>query len=452
MCYRVLYMVENRIYPNFWEDCDDIEGLDIENEDLCLVSLSGAVKLIVTQYLEDYRNPWVLNEREMSTLAQIMSAEPKIPIKAFIKTLLTAAEDPRQTDDKLYYHVSSFMVSQFAKFKQQPQESLILLNNYRGDVQNKFIDSISQTPYMSQEQLFNASKKRVQMVILRVLETILKHWEHENIRRYVGSLIRKSFRKYFWLKDTEYVREWILCLCKAPNVQNQPQIVTDYFNDEVHPWIVAMKITVKQHVQLTNLKLSDYVIDIIPRSRNIQTSEDFWGTRKSRMSAKMIQKMQDLPKFLVRSLSQMESKRKKIMATRRLLIIANCLLDQNNYYSLKEVLGAIRGILQHTTNSGLSWGDMGYTTLKSFIELESLLDLGNNYRIYREHIEQCTTHAIPILNIHLTEIIDKLKVNTEQDVLQLERSGEKSFLYFNMEMNKMAAQELGKMYSYFTRR
>ena len=437
ICYQVLYLLENKQHPYFWEDADDVGSLHRDSKNLHRVSSSGAVKLIVSQYLEDYVDDFVINTKAMTTLSQIIASEPRIPSKVFINTLLSTAQGPYQTGTKRYYRISSSMVAQFARFKQED----VCLAPSQVD---EFVGSLSQSSYISQQSLFNASETRVQIAILRVLLTLFHHCEiPQNDRGFIENLVQISFKKSFWTKDSEYLRGWVLYLCKASNGENQTNNI-DLFDHSVDPWEAAMQITVKQHVKLSNLKLNQYLHDIINGHE---------GKRKKH-NARKIQRSEDLPQFVVAYFSQMlPVKRKKILCIQRMIIVARHLLRLNNYYSLKEMLASVRGVLTYTSknktaNSGLSWSNIPYVYLKLFVELESVLDYADNYLLYRERISELTTHTIPILSIHLREI-DK---NPQNSATHEIKKADVCFVYFNMEIHRMVAIEVGKLYDYFTRK
>ena len=142
----------------------------------------------------------------------------------------------------------------------------------------------------------------------------------------------------------------------------------------------------------------------------------------------------------------------KVKSVSRLLTVANCLLHLNNFFSLKAITSGVRGMLNQASPSALSWTDMSYTDLKHIAEFSALLDREDEYRAYRESIEKCDKHAIPILFLHERMMKSNLRNNNRSHDIGEVRKEMKSFLYFDMEMNRHAAQEVANAYYCFVRR
>ena len=122
-CYRTLYQINQKIYPNFWDDDEEIKNLEMADKCLDTVSISGAVKLLVSVYLKDFKELWALRMEETCALTQIMSSVPPLDVRHVVQTLLDVAEGPPRSGEKCFYKISSSMVSMFMVIKEMKHSS-----------------------------------------------------------------------------------------------------------------------------------------------------------------------------------------------------------------------------------------------------------------------------------------------------------------------------------------
>ena len=109
-------------------------------------------------------------------------------------------------------------------------------------------------------------------------------------------------------------------------------------------------------------------------------------------------------------------------------------------------------MLNQVSPCSITWSDFGYGDLKAIAKSHTLLDQEDDYRAYRDRVASCDKHCVPIFFLHERTVKSKVVTNnTLTRVIEEKRKKTNGFLYFDMEMNRSAAEELGKIYYCFVR-
>ena len=220
---------------------------------------------------------------------------------------------------------------------------------------------------------------------------------------------------------------------------------------------VALELTYRDQMNLMSYKLNEYM-DCFLFDKKRQEDEMFRFLDlldEEKLEVRRLQQLQEmhLPTCIVKHFEQtfIVNKSKKIQ---RLLDICERLYELNNFFSLKNILQGVRGVLSCKSRTNLTWGDIGFTYMKKFVRLEKSVSAADNYKTYIDEINATESHCIPLLVVHLKEIEQALKIMSKVPAPngQQKPLPDGCWYYIRPTTTVWALEKIGALYYHFVQR
>ena len=462
----------NRRKRSFFAHTDSDSG-QMPND---LLSCSEVAAQLVHSFLREgtlnkSEDGWRLTKEQVQRLCLLYGTiHSDFNLPKFIRVLLQIGMGPYDVGrDYCYCPLSTRTINRFYMLRYREElYRYKRLKDYRVRFEEEcdsFLSDLKKTRFKSGwSEVFRSSKEDVQKAVLRVLVSILQHFELSiSSLAKMSPFIEHCFKSYRWSSETASLRNWILNLLDIANQKKarykeaeidrksiRKQLLDSNY-DEHH---VALRMTYQDQMNLTSYKLNEYIDSILLDKRR-QDDEMYRALdllEEEKLEVRRLLQLQEfsLPSYLVKYFEQslIVNKTKKVQ---RLIDISERLHELKNYFSLKNLMQAIRGILSTKSKTNMSWGDIGFQYMKKFVSLETSVKADNDYLEYRREMDDSQEfHRIPLLVVHLREIQDELKRASEER----DGSGEKNlpdgcWYYLEPKSTKKTLEMIGSLYHCF---
>ena len=336
------------------------------------------------------------------------------------------------------------------------------------------------------EQVCGAPKENTQKAVLQALISLLRHFKMSSTTlSKITSVIENSFKSKRWLSQVRPLNDWVLRLLTALSITTSTNqgssISTKRYTESEHErhslrkhlldastseHVVALKLTYRDQLNLTSFKLNEYIESVLlDKKRQDDEMYRFLDLMEDedKLEVRRLLQLQNnnLPSFVVKHFEQtfVVNKTGKV---KRLIDICEQLHALNNFFSLKNLLQGVRGVLSSKSNTGLTWGDIGFKYMKKFVRLENTVKADNDYQEYRIQIGETDSHRIPLLIVHLRDIQEELKQanarhntnnNNNKDggaVTKVLPDG--CWYYLTPSVTQNTLEMIGTLYHYFTQK
>jgi len=331
---------------------------------------------------------------------------------------------------------------------------------------------------VSYENVCGVPKEETQRAVLRALVSLLRHFKLSSTAlSKLTSVIEKSFKSDRWLSQVRSLIDWVLrLLTTATTNQNNTKRYTESERDRhvlrkhlldanTTEMVVALEMTYRDQLNMTSYKLNEYIESVLLDKKR-QDDEmyrflDLMGD-DDKLEVRSLLQMQDnnLPSFVVKHFEQtfVANKTGKVQ---RLIDICEQLYTLNNFFSLKNLLQGVRGVLSSKSSTKMTWGDIGFKYMKKFVRLENIVKSDNDYREYRTQIGDTDSHRIPLLIVHLRDIQEELKQANVRNITANNNNKNKDgspvarvlpdgcWYYMTPSVTKKTLEMIGTLYHYF---
>jgi len=487
-CYRYLLKAQNFRPAFFWDDSHDLRVTKEPDQHLNqLVGLSKLTLDLVHAFLDiksrkdadkqnanyDEEEVWRTTKKQIQSLSVLHGTINDYSLPKLIKVLLQVGTGPYKLSASTPYQpITTVNINWFYQIRYKEEllryrKCVLNTTEYRAEYE-KFIKHALQKRFQSDScyAIFeDATKEQTESAVLRVLVSMLKHIHISSvIISKISLLVENSFKSSRWSLQSETSRKWVLGLLKSLSENNNNEryketeetrrtVRKHLLDASVQDRIVALELTYRDQMNLMSYKLNEY-IDCFLLDKKRQEDEMFRFLDmldNEKLEVHRLQQLQEmhLPMCIVKHFEQtfIVNKSKKIQ---RLLDICECLYELNNFFSLKNILQGVRGVLSFKSRTNLTWGDIGFTYMKKFVRLERSVSAADDYKVYTDEINQTDAHCIPLLVVHLKQIQQTLKImskvssNNQQKPLP-----DGCWYYIRPIATVWALEKIGALYYYF---
>ena len=352
--------------------------------------------------------------------------------------------------------------------------------NLRGGkiLETHLTEQQQQQQRVSYERVCGVPIEDTQRAVLRAVVSLLRHFKLSSTAlSKLTSVIDNSFKSNRWLSQVRPLIDWVLrLLTTATTNQNNTKRYTESERDRhvlrkhlldanTTEMVVALEMTYRDQLNMTSYKLNEYIESVLlDKKRQDDEMYRFLDliADDDKLEVRRLLQMQDnnLPSFVVKHFEQtfVANKTGKVQ---RLIDICEQLHILNNFFSLKNLLQGVRGVLSSKSSTKITWGDIGLKYMKKFVRLENIVKSDNDYREYRIQIKDTDSHRIPLLIVHLRDIQEELKQANARNSAANNNNNNKDgstvarvlpdgcWYYMTPSVTKKTLEMIGTLYYYF---